>query len=118
MLFFKLKFVQQYIDEEKMKKLIFSIAIMSIWLLPNLAIGGPDRATLLSMSCAACHGTDGKSPGSMPSLYGKSSKYIEDQMLHFRKGERKGTVMNRIAKGYSEADIKLIASYFGKLANK
>jgi sulfide dehydrogenase cytochrome subunit len=54
----------------------------------------------------------------MPSLYGKSSKYIEDMMLLFRKGERKGTVMNRIAKGYSEADIKLIASYFGKLANK
>ena len=101
-----------------MMKFFFSIVIMSIWLLPNLAIGGPDRATLLSMSCAACHGTDGKSPGSIPSLYGKSSKYIEDQMLHFRKGERKGTVMNRIAKGYSEADIKLIASYFGKLANK
>ncbi|GIT06532.1 MAG: hypothetical protein CM1200mP30_01620 [Pseudomonadota bacterium] len=39
---------------------------ISIWLLPNLAIGGPDRATLLSMSCAACHGTDGKSPGAMP----------------------------------------------------
>ena len=101
-----------------MKKLIYSMIFISIWLLPSSAIGGPDRATLLSMSCAACHGTDGKSPGAMPSLYGKSSKYIEDMMLLFRKGERKGTVMNRIAKGYSEADIKLIALYFGKLANK
>ena len=45
-------------------------------------------------------------------------KYIEDQMIHFRNDERKGTVMNRIAKGYTEADIKLIASYFGNLANK
>ena len=101
-----------------MNKLFFAVVIVTIWRLPNLAIGGPDRETLLSMSCAACHGTDGKSPGAMPRLYGKSSKYIEDQMLRFRNGERKGTVMNRIAKGYSEADIKLIASYFGKLANK
>ena len=101
-----------------MNKLFFAVVIVTIWLLPNLAIGGPDRATLLSMSCAACHGTDGKSPGAMPGLYGKSSEYIEDQMIHFRNDERKGTVMNRIAKGYSEADIKLIASYFGKLANK
>ena len=68
--------------------------------------------------CAACHGTDGKSPGAMPSLYGKSSKYIESSMLSFLHGKRKGTVMNRIAKGYSEKDIKLIANYFGQLSNK
>ena len=54
----------------------------------------------------------------MPSLYGKSSKYIESSMLSFLHGKRKGTVMNRIAKGYSEKDIKLIANYFGQLSNK
>ena len=58
---------------------------MSIWLLPNLAIGGPDRATLLSMSMRSMPGTDGKKPASHAQLIrGKSSKYIEDQMLHFR----------------------------------
>ena len=53
----------------------------------------------------------------MPSLYGKSSKYIEKSLLRFQKGEKKGTVMNRIAKGYSEEEIKVIASFFGKLGN-
>ncbi|HCP33522.1 MAG TPA: cytochrome c [SAR324 cluster bacterium] len=100
-----------------MKNMFVSTMIISIWLLPNIVLAGPDRGALLSMSCAACHGTDGKSPGAMPSLYGKSSKYIEKSLLRFQKGEKKGTVMNRIAKGYSEEEIKVIASFFGKLGN-
>ena len=79
-----------------MKKILFSMLIASVVLLPSLVSAKPDRGALLSMSCAACHGTDGKSPGAMPSLYGKSSKYIESIMLSFLHGNRKGTVMNRI----------------------
>ena len=60
-----------------MKKIVLSLFIIPLTLLPNIISATPDRGTLLSMSCAACHGTDGKSPGAMPSLYGKSSKYIE-----------------------------------------
>jgi sulfide dehydrogenase cytochrome subunit len=32
-------------------------------------------------------------------------------MLAFRSGKRSGTVMNRIAKGYSDEDIELLAGY-------
>ena len=100
-----------------MKKILLSLFIIPITLLPNMVSATPDRGTLLSMSCAACHGTDGKSPGAMPSLYGKSSKYIETSMLNFLHGKRVGTVMNRIAKGYTEEEIKLIADHFEKIAN-
>ena len=100
-----------------MKKILLSLFIIPVTLLPNLVSATPDRGTLLSMSCAACHGTDGKSPGAMPSLYGKSSKYIETSMLNFLHGKREGTVMNRIAKGYTEEEIKLIADHFEKIAN-
>ena len=101
-----------------MKKIILSLLTISLIYLPNIVFAGPDRGALLSMSCAGCHGTDGKSPGAMPSLYGKSSKYIESSLLSFLHGKRQGTVMNRIAKGYSEEDIKLIAEHFQKIANK
>ena len=100
-----------------MKKILLSLFIIPVTLLPNMVSATPDRGTLLSMSCAACHGTDGKSPGAMPSLYGKSSKYIEPRMLNFLHGTRVGTVMNRIAKGYTEEEIKLIADHFEKIAN-
>ena len=100
-----------------MKKTVLAMLLVSITFLPHAVSATPDRGNLLSMSCAACHGTDGKSPGAMPSLYGKSSKYIETSMLNFLHGKRVGTVMNRIAKGYTEEEIKLIADHFEKIAN-
>jgi len=70
------------------------------------------RATLLSISCAGCHGTDGKSPGSIPTIGGKSSDFIATALLQFSSGERAGTVMGRHATGYTDEEIQLIADYF------
>ena len=70
------------------------------------------RATMLSISCAACHGTDGKSPGSIPSISGKSSDFIATALRQFSSGERPSTVMGRHATGYTDEEIQLIADYF------
>ena len=70
------------------------------------------RATLLSISCAGCHGTDGKSPGSIPTIGGKSSDFIATALQQFSSGERAGTVMGRHATGYTDEEIQLIADYF------
>ena len=71
-----------------------------------------NRATMLSVSCAGCHGTDGYSPGSIPVIGGKSSDFIATALREFRSGERTGTVMGRHATGYTDAEILLIADYF------
>ena len=70
---------------------------------------------LLSLSCTSCHGTYGISPGTIPTIYGKSREYIIKTMKEFRNGEIDSTVMKRIAKGYSEREIFLIANYFSSL---
>lgn len=70
---------------------------------------------MLSNACAACHGTDGKSPGAIPSIYGKSARFISKALLEFRSGSRSSTVMGRHAKGYTDNEIKLIADYFASL---
>ena len=36
-------------------------------------------------------------------------------MKEFRNGEKDSTVMKRIAKGYNDRDIRLIAGYFASL---
>ena len=69
----------------------------------------------LAAPCAGCHSTDGKSPGAMPALYGKSADFIAQRMLEFKTGARQGTVMNRIARGYSEAEIAALAQHFATL---
>lgn len=72
------------------------------------------QGMMLSNSCAACHGTDGKSPGAIPAINGKSVSFIVQSMKDFQSGARPSTVMGRHAKGYSEKEIKLIAEHFSK----
>ena len=76
---------------------------------------GVSQAAMLSNSCSACHGTDGKSPGAIPRINGKSARFINQALLEFRSGTRTSTVMGRHAKGYSDKEIKLIADYFANL---
>ena len=75
-----------------------------------------DMATgdIMANTCYSCHGTDGVSAGSMPTIAGKSQKFIAKSMKDFRSDKRKGTVMNRIAKGFSEAEIQALSKSFGK----
>jgi len=70
------------------------------------------RGVMLSNSCAACHGTDGKSPGAIPSINGKSAQFISQALRDFRDGKRHATVMGRHASGYTVEEIQLIAEYF------
>jgi len=76
---------------------------------------GP-TASMLGDTCAGCHGTDGASAGpATPNIAGLSETYFTDTMLAFKSGERASTVMGRIAKGYPEEEIKLMAGYFAEM---
>lgn len=92
-------------------KALSVIALLAGW--PSAGVGADiSRAQMLSISCSGCHGPEGRSPGSIPSIAGRSAQAIEQALLEFRAGERPATVMNRHAKGYSEEEIRLIAEYF------
>jgi cytochrome subunit of sulfide dehydrogenase len=66
----------------------------------------------VAANCAACHGTDGKSRGVIPSLFGRDRAYIVQQMKDFRDGRRASTIMQQLAKGYTDAEIDAAATYF------
>ena len=75
----------------------------------------PPTAEMLSNACAGCHGTNGASAGlSMPSLAGQNKVAFVEAMKLFKTGERPSSVMGRLAKGYSDAEIDLMADYFSK----
>lgn len=70
-------------------------------------------AAMLATHCAGCHGNDGASLGpASPSIGGLDRDYFIKTMQAFKSGKRHATVMGRIAKGYTDDEIKAMAGYF------
>lgn len=92
-----------------------SLAVMlaSGLLLGSGAVCAEPTASMLGDTCAGCHGIDGVSQGpAIPSLAGISDAYFIETMQAYKKGERHSTIMQRIAKGYTDAEIEIMAPYF------
>jgi len=70
---------------------------------------------MLGNTCAGCHGTNGVSQGpATPTIAGISKDYFIDAMMAYKDAEnpRASTIMTRIAKGYSDDEIKAMAGFF------
>lgn len=101
------------------------------------AIADGHGTNMLTDTCVACHGGDGNSVGpAIPNLAGISPNYMMGAMLAYKYDDddekleevidsdpdfedvevfpRYSTIMGRIAKGYTEEEIKQIAEYFSK----
>lgn len=50
----------------------------------------------------------------IPSLAGRTEDEIKSAFLAYKNDAEGTTVMHRIARGYSDDDIQLIAEYFGE----
>jgi sulfide dehydrogenase cytochrome subunit len=81
---------------------------------PSKAQQAPDPP-LIAQACVGCHGQAGAGSGSVPRIAGYSRDLFIAQWAAFRNKERPATMMDRIAKGYTEADVALLADYFSKL---
>lgn len=68
----------------------------------------------LAATCASCHGTDGRTTpgGPIAPLAGMPRDYLVAQLKAFKAGSRPSTIMTQLAKGYSDAQIEQLASYF------
>jgi len=67
----------------------------------------------LAASCANCHGSNGVSAGGpVPGLAGQPKELIQASMRAFKDGSRSSTIMQQLAKGYTDEQIEVIAAYF------
>jgi sulfide dehydrogenase cytochrome subunit len=67
----------------------------------------------LAATCANCHGTNGRPRGpAMPPLAGMKAELMLGLLADYRRGAQPGTVMPQIVKGYTEAQLRLVAAYF------
>jgi cytochrome c553 len=89
---------------------LFAAAVLAAW--PTLAQDTQGRN--LAAGCAICHGTNGRAvkDSGFASLAGLERGYLVEQMRAFRDGKRPATVMQQLARGYSDAQIDLLAAWF------
>ncbi|MDX1430952.1 MAG: c-type cytochrome [Gammaproteobacteria bacterium] len=94
--------------------LIAALSAATLLSMPAASSADSMNPVALGTACAGCHGTDGHSKGPMPTIAGKSSDYIAKALKEFRDGKRSSTVMQRIAKGYTDEQIDALATLYGK----
>jgi sulfide dehydrogenase cytochrome subunit len=71
-------------------------------------------ADSLYLACNGCHGPNGISSGRhIPTIAGLNFRYFYATMQAFRKDRRKGSIMGRIAKGYTSVELQRMALHFG-----
>ena len=74
------------------------------------------QPSVLAGSCANCHGTDGRSPGSIPSIAGMPYEMMKAKLEAFKTSPSPdATVMPRLMKAYDAAQIEQLARYFSDI---
>jgi cytochrome subunit of sulfide dehydrogenase len=63
-------------------------------------------------SCTGCHPTSTRVTSPVLRLNGMERTAIVRAMQDFRSGARTGTVMDRIAKGFTDEEIQAIAAWY------
>jgi cytochrome c553 len=81
---------------------------------PALALGGsPPGAS----SCLGCHPV-GASDSPVLSLATLTTEQIVTAMQAYRSGARPATVMDRVAKGFSDEEVRAIAQWYARAKAK
>lgn len=75
----------------------------------------PVKGKMLSLSCASCHGTDGKSEAITPYIAGMGKANMYQILLDYKTGKKTDTMMQKHAKGFSDEELEQIAYYFSKV---
>jgi cytochrome subunit of sulfide dehydrogenase len=93
----------------------FRLPALVLLLLPAHALADAniqsDEAdvALLAAACSGCHAKTAED--GFPQIYGLPAVEIREALLSLKADTREGTVMNRMAKGYSDEEIGLLADY-------
>ena len=81
---------------------------------PTTQAADPNLARNLAATCANCHGTNGQAvKGSgMDALAGSPKEKALQKLADFKSGDKPASIMHQIARGYTDAQLELIAAYF------
>lgn len=91
------------------------LAMIAALSLPAAAQPKSDDGPLIAQACLGCHGQAGAGQGSVPKIAGFNRELFLASWAAFKANQRPATIMNRVARGYSDAEVQALADYFSSL---
>lgn len=79
----------------------------------NAAIGR--GGTIALQQCSMCHGAQGMSDADAPNLAGQYPEVVQKQMEDYKRGDRAHALMQSLARGLSESELRDLAAYYASL---
>ncbi len=99
------------------KQILMTLFAMPFAISNVFAEGQNPIATGAAMAwqCAPCHGTNGQEfLEAMPPLAGMPIEQFTKAMIAYREGTRPAIIMDRVARGFTDAEIDAMAVWFEK----
>jgi cytochrome c553 len=93
-------------------RVVTAVALVLAMIGP-VSAAGPADAPPGAASCSGCHPGTRWVDSTVPRLTGRNPADIVAAMQGFKSGRLPSTVMNRLAKGFSDDEIKAIAAWYG-----
>ena len=90
-----------------------ALAVTASCFFAPAAVAAPAVPPPGAASCSGCHAADAKIESRVPRIAGRTPAEIGAAMEAFRSGQKPATVMDRIAKGFTDAEIRAIAEWLG-----
>lgn len=92
---------------------------MKSWLLLIISLLSLDshaelNGQTIALNCFTCHSRQASATTPIPSLSGYSQQDLQQAMLDFKYDKTNATLMPRIAKAYSDAEISALAAYLSQ----
>jgi cytochrome subunit of sulfide dehydrogenase len=88
------------------------LAILATLYLSTSTALAVEDAPAGAAACSGCHPISRAVEAPFTRLVGRNPADIVTAVQEFRSGQRPGTVMDRIAKGFSDDEIKAIAAWY------
>lgn len=97
-----------------MSRLAHALVAATLVVAPGLTLASSPPG---AASCLGCH-SSAADDNPVPSLGAFTAEQIVTAMQAFRSGSRPATVMNRVAKGFSDEETKAIAEWYARAKAK
>ena len=93
-------------------RVVIAVALV-FTVISHASAAGPADAPPGALSCSGCHPAARTAQTTVPRLIGRNPSDIVAAMQAFKSGQTPATVMDRIAKGFSDEEVKAIAAWYG-----